>query len=327
MISVVIPVYNEEESIINLYSELKHVLNQFKQYELIFVDDGSTDQTFEKLLQYTEKDKQLKIVKFQQNFGQSAALACGFDFATGEIVITLDADLQNDPSDIPLMLEKIREGNDLIVGWRKKRKDPLLGKKVPSRIFNWLTSKMSGINLHDFGSPFKAYRKDVAKNISRCLYGELHRYIPVMAAWHGYKVSEVEVKHNPRRHGKTKYGVGRLVRGSLDLFTVYFLNKHILRPIHLFGGIGLTFITLGICTWTSLVILHLTSIGSGFHGLLLLLGALTVGFGVQFIALGLLGEMITKYQIESGTKKCYNIQALVNIEKVESTSKAGRQAE
>lgn len=229
-------------------------------------------------------------------------------------MITMDGDLQNDPSDIVRMVEEIRGGYDVICGWRKHRKDPLLRKRVPSRVFNWFSRKISGRNLHDFGTPFKAYRREIVKSISSSVYGELHRYIPVLAAWKGYKVSEVEVTHNPREHGKTKYGGGRLIRGFLDLFTVYFLEKYLSRPMHLFGTFGILSAVLGIVIGGYLAILRIF-FGVGISDRpLLLLAILMVIFGLQFITLGLLGEMLTKYRYETGKSRFYDVEAWVNFE-------------
>jgi len=314
MISAIIPVYNEEDNILPLYSKLKPVLNKLGEHEIIFVDDGSIDHTFQRLKECAENDKMVKIIKFRRNFGQSAAISQGFDHATGEIVVTMDGDLQNDPSDIPEMVGKIREGFDVVCGWRKQRKDAFLRKRVPSRVFNWLTSRMSGLNIHDLGTPFKAFRRETAKNIRGSLYGELHRYIPVLAAWRGYKVSEVEVKHNPRKHGKSKYGWSRLIRGFLDLLTVYFLEKYLSRPLHLFGTIGFLSMASGIVISLYLLILWF------FFGQplgdrpLFLLGVIMVVFGIQFITLGLVGEMLTRFQHENSKSKLCDVETQVNFE-------------
>jgi len=314
MISIVIPVYNEEDNILPLYNKLKPVLKNLGEHEIIFVDDGSTDSTFKRLKECAENDKKLKIVKFRRNFGQSAATCCGFDHVIGEIVITMDADLQNDPSDIPKMVEQIREGSDVVCGWRKQRKDPFLRKRVPSRFFNWLTSKMSGFKIHDIGTPFRAYRKETVDNISDSLYGELHRYLPIVAGWRGYKITEIEVKHNPREHGKSKYGLSRLIRGFLDLLTVYFLEKYLSRPLHLFGTIGLLSMALGIVISLYLAYLRIVFIQPLMERPLFLLGIVMIIFGAQFITLGLVGEMLTRFQHETAKKKPYNVVTQVNFE-------------
>ena len=314
MISIIIPVYNEEDNILPLYNKLKPVLKNLGEHEIIFVDDGSTDRTFQRLEECAENDKRVKIVKFRRNFGQSAAISHGFDQATGEIVITMDGDLQNDPSDIPEMVEQIREGSDVVCGWRKQRNDPFLRKRVPSRVFNWLTSKMSGLKIHDLGTPFKAYRRETVKNISGSLYGELHRYIPVLAAWRGYNISEIEVKHNPRKHGKSKYGWSRLIRGFLDLLTVYFLEKYLSRPLHLFGTIGLLSMAFGTVTTLYLLILRIFFFQPLIDRPLFLLGIVMIVSGLQFITLGLVGEMLTRFQHENSKSKLYDVETQVNFE-------------
>jgi len=320
MISIIIPVYNEEDNILPLYNKLKPVLKNLGEHEIIFVDDGSTDRTFQRLIECAENDKKLKIVKFRRNFGQSVAISYGFDHAIGEIVITMDGDLQINPSDIPEMVEQIREGSDVVCGWRKQRKDPFLTKRVPSRVFNWLTSKMSGFKIHDIGTPFRAYRRETVKDISGSLYGELHRYLPVLAGWRGYKVSEIEVKHNPREHGKSKYGWSRLIRGFLDLLTVYFLEKYLSRPLHLFGTIGLLSMTSGAVITLHLLIERIIYWQALEDRPLFLLGILMMLSGIQFITLGLVGEMLTRFQHENGKSKPYKVETRVNFEPLRNNS-------
>ena len=226
----------------------------------------------------------------------------------------MDGDLQNDPSDIPEMVEKIREGFDVVCGWRKQRKDPFLRKRVPSRIFSFLTSRMSGLNIHDLGTPFKAYRKETVNSISSSLYGELHRYIPVLAAWRGYKVSEIEVKHNPRKRGRSKYGGSRLIRGFLDLFTVYFLEKYLSRPLHLFGTIGILSMASGLIITLYLSILRILFKQPLEDRPLFLLGIFMVVSGLQFITLGLVGEMQARFQHQNSKTKFYEVETQVNFE-------------
>jgi glycosyltransferase involved in cell wall biosynthesis len=312
MISIIIPVYNEEDNILPLYNRLKPVLQDIGESEIIFVDDGSTDNTFRRLCECAEDDESVKIAKFRRNSGQSTAISYGFDHASGEILITMDADLQVDPIDIPKMVKQIREGSDVVCGWRKQRKDPYLRKKVPSRVFNWLTSKVTGLKIHDIGTPFRAYRKEVVKNIS--LYGELHRYVPVLAAWKGYKTTEVEVKHNPREHGKSKYGGSRLVRGFFDLLSVYFLEKYLSRPLHLFGTIGILSILAGSVISGYLLVLRIFYLEPLESRPLFTLGILMIVFGAQFITLGLLGEMITRFQHENSKSESYDVETRVNFE-------------
>jgi len=309
--SIIVPVYNEEDSILPLYNKLKNLLIVLGSHEIVFVDDGSTDQTFQRLSECAEKDKHVKIIKFRRNFGQSAALKSGFDYANGERVITIDADLQNNPEDIPKLLEQFEKGYDVVCSWRKNRKDPFFRKKVPSKIFNWFCRRVSGQHLHDFGSTLRVYRQEVVRSIR--MYGDLHRYILVLIAWKGYKISEVKVKHQPRKYGKTKYGGERLIRGFLDMLTVYFLEKHLSRPMHLFGTIGVLSSGLGAIIGIYLSILKILYGVPLSDRPLLLLAILLIIFGVQFFSFGLITEMLTKYQYETNLKKPYDIERYVNL--------------
>ena len=286
-ISIVIPVYNEEKNIIILYKLLKSVLSKY-QYEMIFVDDGSVDNTSSVIKDISKKDKKVKLISFQRNYGKSDALSAGFDNAKGDIIITLDGDLQDNPKEIPRFIEKLNQGYDLVVGWKFKRKDPLT-KIIPSKFFNLLTSFLTKVKIHDMNCGFKAYKKEVIKNIN--VYGELHRYIPAMAFWRGYKIGEIKVKHYPRRYGKSKYGVNRLFKGFMDLITVKFLMSYGRRPLHLFGLTGLLCFFLGIVSGLYLTYLWFKGIVIGDRPLLML-AVLLIVLGVQFISLGLLGDMI-----------------------------------
>lgn len=317
--SVIIPVYNEEDSILPLYSKLKKVLIDLGSHEILFIDDGSTDQTFQSILECAEKDKRTKIIKFRRNFGQSAALKSGFDYANGETVITIDADLQNDPEDIPKLVKKFEEGYDVVCGWRKHRKDPFLRKKVPSKIFNWFCRRVSSQNLHDFGSTLRVYRKEVVRSIR--MYGDLHRYILVLVAWKGYKISEVEVEHQPRKYGTTKYGGKRLIRGFLDIMTVYFLEKYLSRPMHLFGTIGALSTAVGTVIGLYLSIIRILFGTSISDRPLLLMAILLIIFGIQSFSIGLIGEMLIKNQYETNIKKPYDIERKVNLNLSEEPNK------
>jgi len=286
-LSIIIPVYNEGENIFELYNELSGNLLQLnKTYEIIFIDDGSTDNTFEEIKNIN--DDKVRIVQFQRNYGKAAALSCGFKKAEGDIVITMDGDLQDDPKEIPRFLEKLNE-YDMVSGWKFKRHDPI-SKTLPSKFFNKLTRFLTGVNINDFNCGYKAYRNYVVKNIS--VYGEFHRYIPVLAHWKGYTVGEIKVEHHPRIHGKSKYGIERLLKGFLDLITVTFLMMYKKRPLHVFGGIGFTFGLSGtvICMYLLSLWIMGTTIGDRP---LLMLGILFMVIGVQFISLGLIGELIT----------------------------------
>lgn len=299
-ISIVVPVYNEVESLPVLHQQLDVVLSALQRpYEIIFVDDGSADGSFGALETLAEADPCVRVVQFRCNFGKAAALTAGFRAARGDVVFTMDADLQDDPQEIPRFLEVLEGGNyDLVSGWKYPRLDPAT-KTVPSRLFNWTTSALSGVKLHDFNCGFKAYRREVIQEI--VIYGELYRYIPVMAHWKGFRVTEMKVKHHPRRFGHSKYGMKRFLRGFFDLLTVLFLTRYIRRPLHLFGGIGLGSFSLG--TLISIYLTILWFVGDRPIGdrPLLMLGVLLIIIGVQFFALGLVAELITRLLVLGGT--------------------------
>ncbi|MFH1084648.1 MAG: glycosyltransferase family 2 protein, partial [Chloroflexota bacterium] len=237
-LSIVVPVYNEEENIQYLYDQLTAVLEPLGlEYEIICADDGSRDRSFALLAALAERDPRVKVIRFRRNFGQTAGFCAGFDYASGQIVITIDADLQNDPAGIPVLLEKMAEGYDVVSGWRKQRQDAAVSRKLPSKIANWLISRTTGVPVHDRGCSLRAHRKEIVKEMR--LYGELHRFIPDIAAWLGARMAEVPVNHRPRRFGKSKYGLGRTFRVILDLITVKFLQSYSTRPIHIFGRWGL----------------------------------------------------------------------------------------
>jgi glycosyltransferase involved in cell wall biosynthesis len=290
-ISVVIPLLNEEQSLRELHEQLRSVLNRLGRYEIIFIDDGSTDGSPRVLHELRHRDKHVKIIRFRRNYGKSAALSVGFEKAEGDIVVTMDADLQDDPREIPNLVNEIRKGTDLVSGWKKKRHDPLT-KTIPSKFFNFVTSLLTGIKLHDFNCGLKAYRKEVIKEIE--LYGELHRYIPVLAHWRGYKVGEIAVQHHPRKFGKTKFGFGRFWKGFLDLLTVIFTTRYMQRPLHLFGFWGLLFFLAGFAIDVTLGILKFTEGIVLSNRPLFLGGVLLIIVGVQFISIGLIGELVTK---------------------------------
>ncbi|MFC1554819.1 glycosyltransferase family 2 protein [candidate division KSB1 bacterium] len=291
-ISVVIPLYNEQESLGELAKELEITLIAMaKSFELIFIDDGSTDKSFETLLKLKEDIPSIKIIQFQANYGKSAALSAGFSIVKGDYVITMDADLQDEPKEIPRLINKLEEGYDLVSGWKKKRNDPFT-KKLASKIFNRITSITTGVKLHDHNCGLKAYRKTVVKNLS--VYGELHRYLPPLSNALGFKVTEIEVTHHARKYGRSKYGLWRFFSGFFDLLTVLFLTRFTHRPLHLFGIIGLCFFFLGV-----VINLYLT-IQKYYYGIglgdrpLLFLGVLLIIVGFQSFSMGFLAEMITK---------------------------------
>ncbi|HIJ59413.1 MAG TPA: glycosyltransferase family 2 protein [Nitrospirae bacterium] len=310
IVSVVIPLYNEEENITILHDSLTRSLNNNNiDYEIIYVDDGSTDNTLSLLEDIQAKDDRVMVLSLRRNFGQTAAFAAGFDFSRGDIVITMDGDLQNDPEDIPKLINAIKN-HDLVSGWRKNRKDPFLSRRLPSIIANWLISRVTGVRLHDYGCSLKAYRREVVKNLR--LYGEMHRFIPAVASWYGVRITEVETTHHPRLRGKSKYGISRTIKVLLDLITVKFLQSFSTKPIQFFGPMGVLFGLLGfiISLYLSFEKLFL---GVAIGGRpLLLLGVLLIIVGVQFIGLGLLGEMIVRVYHESQKKPIYTIKKILS---------------
>lgn len=291
MLSFVIPAQNEEKSVETLYKEIEDALKEIKEdYEIIFVDDGSTDSTFKILKDLHSKHKNIKIIRHRGNWGKSIALQNGFDKAKGEIIFTLDADLQDNPKDIPLFLEKMNEGYDLVSGWKQKRLDPQFGKVIPSRIINYLVRKLTGINIHDTNCGFKAYKKEVTKNLN--LYGELYRFIPIIAAKQNFKVGEIPVTHRPRKYGETKFGWSRGVKGILDLLTVIFLTGFVQKPGHFFGSLGLIAFFFGFLIGLYITYLRIATGSIQFRQPLLYLGILLMIVGIQLITTGLLAETI-----------------------------------
>ncbi|GAX62984.1 glycosyltransferases [Candidatus Scalindua japonica] len=297
-ISVVIPLFNEEESLPVLYEKLKGVLEELSiSYEIIFVDDGSTDNSYEIISKIQNKNSCVKTIKFRTNAGKAKALNRGFKVAGGNIVFTMDADLQDDPEEIPNFLSKINEGYDLVSGWKKKRHDPL-EKRLPSKLFNKITSLFTGLKLHDFNCGFKAYKREILDEIS--VYGELHRYIPALAHWQGYRVGEIPIKHHPRKFGESKYGLKRYIRGFFDLFTVVLLTKYIRTPIYLFGFTGSLFLTVGFLILFFITYLQITYGSILGHRPLSYFGVLSVLFGSQSISLGFLSEMLANISQAKG---------------------------
>ena len=309
-ISVILPVFNEEENLVEMNTEITGVLdNMDADYEIIYVDDGSTDRSFEILNSLREENQKIKLIQFRRNFGQTAGLAAGFDYASGDVIVTMDSDRQNDPNDIPMMLDKINEGYDLISGWRFDRQDAWLSRKLPSKMANSLISKITGVKLHDYGCSLKAFRKDVIVNLR--LYGEMHRFIPAIASWMGVRIAEVKVNHRARVAGTSKYGISRTFRVILDLITVKFLLQYSARPIHFFGGIGLASGVMGF-----LIALVMT-FQRFFFGIpmgdrpLLMLAILLMFIGLQFITFGLLGELMTRTYHEATNKPVYVVRQVM----------------
>ena len=316
-ISIVIPLFNEQDSIQSLYQRIASVMSDLKakSYEVVFIDDGSTDSSWEQLLGlYNENPRHVKLIKLRKNFGKSAALNAGFNESCGEIVFTMDADLQDDPEEIPNFLDKLNEGFDLVSGWKKNRKDPF-SKKMPSKIFNKITTLISGIKLNDFNCGFKAYRKEVLKFIN--LYGELHRYIPVLANEYGFKIGEITVRHHPRAHGSSKYGFERYARGFLDLLTVIVTTKYLQRPGHLFGGIGIGFGLFGTLSLIYLVIIWFLGYRPIGTRPLLLFGIMSTVLSVQLISLGLLAEHVNRGRPHDEDKLIEKIVCKVQEEQIE----------
>ncbi|MCB0072358.1 MAG: glycosyltransferase family 2 protein [Caldilineaceae bacterium] len=309
-LSIVIPLYNEEESIPSLYTRLTAALDDYgRPFEAIIIDDGSSDRSFELLAEIARKDTRYKIIRLRRNFGQTAAFSAGFDAARGDVIITMDADLQNDPADIPLLMSKIEEGYDIVSGWRKDRQDRFLDRKLPSMIANRMISNVTDVRLHDYGCSLKAYRRDLLQHVR--LYGEMHRFIPALAVQVGGTVTEVPVNHHARQYGSSKYGISRTIRVMLDLITVWFLGTYATRPIHVFGGMGLLSTFLGVLLGVYLTFVKLfmhENIGSRP---LLMLAVLLVVVGVQLITMGLLGEMIIRTYYESQGKPIYYVRTVV----------------
>lgn len=309
--SIVVPIYNEEESIPQLYQRLTEELEKLAiTYEIIAIDDGSTDRSFALLEALADTDPRLRVVRFRRNFGQTAAFSAGFDRARGEYIITIDADLQNDPADIGRLLAKAHEGYDVVSGWRENRQDPYWNRRLPSQIANRLISVATGVYLHDYGCSLKVYRTDVVNNIQ--LYGELHRFIPAIASWQGVAVTELPVNHYARQYGKSKYGIARIVRVLLDLITVRFLLSYATRPMQIFGLFGLISIILGTLTGLYLVVLKLFLNQSIGDRPLLLLAVVLVILGFQFLSMGLIGELVVRTYFETQGKPIYVVRQELN---------------
>jgi glycosyltransferase involved in cell wall biosynthesis len=309
-LSVVIPVKNESANVDDLYRELTDTLTAFgRPYEIVVVDDGSTDQTFDLLVKLQARDPRLRVIRFRRNFGQTAAFAAGFAYARGRFIVTSDGDLQNDPRDIPAMVEQCERGPDIVAGWRRNRKDPFLNRRLPSMIANWVISQTTGVKLHDYGCSLKVFRAEVVKPMR--LYGEMHRFLPAIASEMGVTIQEWPVNHRERTRGRSNYGISRTVRVILDLLTVKFLISYSTRPLHIFGLLGGAMGTIGaaICGWLGIRrLLGVEAIST--HYPLLLFGILLVVTGVQLVTLGLLAEMQARTYHESQNKPVYAIREI-----------------
>ncbi|MEJ2492663.1 MAG: glycosyltransferase family 2 protein [Desulfuromonadales bacterium] len=309
--SVVVPVYNEEANVEPLYGEVSKVLGDGQDWELIFIDDGSQDKTYQRLKTLASRDERVKVVLLRRNFGQTAAMMAGFDAAVGKIVIPMDGDLQNDPADIPRLVAKLEEGFDVVSGWRSDRKDAFISRKIPSFLANRLIANMTSVHINDYGCTLKAYRREILNDIK--IYGELHRFVPALASRVGARVTEVKVNHRPRVAGKTKYGIGRTFRVILDLMTVHFLLKYSTRPMQLFGKWGAGAIALGLLSGASTLFMKFSEGLSMNRNPLLVLTAFLLFAGVQFFALGLLGELVTRTYHEVQDKPIYSVRQRLNF--------------
>ena len=311
LISIVVPVYNESDSIRLLINEIINVMKSHQLlFELIIVNDGSVDRTSNVLENLSLEIKQLIVINLRKNYGQTAALAAGFDHSNGDIIVTLDGDLQNDPNDIPKLITNINEGYDLICGWRFQRKDKLLNRRIPSQIANRLIGNVTGIHLHDYGCSLKAFKHEIIKDIK--LYGELHRFLPVLANIEGAKIKEIKVNHRSRKYGQSKYGIDRTFRVLMDLLTVWFMNKFLTRPMYVFGFIGIISIISSFIMSSYLIVLKF--LGESIGNRPLLIFALILGIaGVQLFSFGLLGELLMRTYHESQNRPIYRVREIKSM--------------
>jgi glycosyltransferase involved in cell wall biosynthesis len=313
--SIVVPFHNEEENVTVLYARLKQVMEQVgDSFELVLVDDGSNDRTYKLMEEIAAVDSRVLVIKLRRNFGQTSALAAGFDHASGEFILSMDGDLQHDPSEIPHFLEKLAEGYDVVSGWRKERIDNFIMRRIPSRCANWLMAKLSGVNIHDFGTTFKAYRREVIHNIP--LYGEMHRFIPALASWYGASICEIPIKNVHRERGKSHYGISRTFRVFFDLLTIRFLLKYMSRPLHFFGAFGALGILAGSFISALLLgmkILHPHVNVMDQHGPLFVIAGVLILAGIQLLAVGLLGELQVRHYFTSQHPEPYTIDRIVRL--------------
>jgi glycosyltransferase involved in cell wall biosynthesis len=313
--SIVVPLHNEQENVTDLYDRLKHVMEVHgESFEIVLVDDGSRDRTFNLLREIAAVDSRVTVVKLRRNFGQTSALAAGFDHSRGDYIIAMDGDLQHDPADIPLFLEKIAEGYDIVSGWRKRRIDNLWLRRIPSRCANWLMAKLSGVHIHDFGTTFKAYRREVLEQVP--LYGELHRFIPALASWYGASIVEVPIRNVNRERGASHYGISRAFRVFFDLITIRFLLRYLARPLHFFGTLGMLSILggSGVAGWLLMEkFLHHSDIMTQ-HGPLMIFAAVLLLAGLNLLAVGLLGEMQVRHYHEPTRRAPYSVDRLLRAQ-------------
>ena len=318
-LSVVIPVFNEADSLESLHTEIGHALADF-EYEVLYVDDGSTDNSFSVLTDIQKKSKNVRVIRFRRNFGQTAAMSAGFKFSRGKIIIPMDADGQNDPADIPKLVAKLNEGYDIVSGWRKERKDNAVTRTLPSRIANWMIGRITGVKLHDYGCSLKAYRAESLKPIR--LYGEMHRFIPALARWGGEKVVEMVVNHRPRKTGKTKYGLSRTFKVVLDLITIKFLASFSTKPIHIFGGLG--FLSFLGSLLSGLIVLYMKYISEQHLSMnrnpLLILSMMLMITAIQLVLMGLLAEIMVRTYHESQDRPIYVIEKILESDSETETT-------
>lgn len=308
-LSVVVPLLNEQDNIGPLYEQITQTLQDKYNYEIIFVDDGSSDSSFDILADLQKEDNRMCVISFRKNFGQTAALSAGFAHAKGKIIIAIDADLQNDPADMPDMIDKLNEGFDVVSGWRKKRHDNAITRLLPSKIANWVISRITGVKLHDYGCTLKVYRREVLEETK--LYGEMHRFIPALASWSGARIAEMTVNHRPRTAGKTKYGIGRTLKVILDLITVKFLGSFSTKPIYIFGGLGLASGIGAIASGWFVIYQKITKEFPINRNPLLVLTALLITTTIQFILMGLLAELLVRTYHESQNRPTYVIKQIL----------------
>jgi len=313
--SIVVPFHDEEENVTVLYARLKQVMEQIDDsFEMVLVDDGSDDRTYKLLEEIAAVDSRVLVVKLRRNFGQTSALAAGFDHATGEYILAMDGDLQHDPNDIPAFLEKLDEGYDVVSGWRKMRIDNFLFRRFPSSVANWIMARLSGVRIHDFGTTFKAYRREVIQNIP--LYGEMHRFIPALASWYGASICEIPIRNVNRERGKSHYGLGRTYRVIFDLITIRFLLRYMSRPMHFFGGLGALGVLAGSAMAAGLLgmkILHpLLSVVQS-HGPMFIIASVLIVAGIQLLAIGLLGELAVRHYHSGQRSASYAVDRLTRL--------------
>jgi glycosyltransferase involved in cell wall biosynthesis len=313
--SIVVPFHNEEENVTVLYARLKQVMEQVSDsFEMVLVDDGSKDRTYKLLEEIAAVDSRVLVVKLRRNFGQTSALAAGFDHASGEFIFAMDGDLQHDPNDIPGFIEKLDEGYDVVSGWRKDRIDSFVMRRIPSRCANWLMARLSGVNIHDFGTTFKAYRREVIQSIP--LYGEMHRFIPALASWHGASICEIPIRNVNREAGKSHYGIGRTFRVFFDLMTIRFLLRYMSRPLHFFGGLGLLGMVSGSFMAATLLVMKILDPNMDVmhhHGPMFVIGSVLIVSGIQLLAIGLLGELQVRHYYTSQHPSPYTVDRLVRL--------------